>query len=159
LEAIKKDLDKWFDAVHNDPSAFAIPACSYSSISPAFPAIIDGIYPPTIIDNRGFSPLMDMRYGLAWRLHCDQILTTMTGPLVQHFSAFLQCGTAGITPATYLQATIPGRFCPNFGFHFKPHNQVWPTLADPIEHFKPPLFVGLEAQDYEPVIIEVHGDR
>jgi hypothetical protein len=119
----------------------------------------DGIYPPAIIDHRGFSPLMDMRYGLAWRLHCDQVLTLTTGPGLHHFWTFLQQGADGITSDTYLQAAIPGRFCPNFGFHFKPHNEVWSTLADPIAHFKSAFLVVLEAQDYDPVILEVHSDR
>ncbi len=55
---------------------------------------------------------------------------------------------------------IPGRFCPNFGFHFQPHNKIWPTLlADPIENFTSVCLVGLKAQDHKPVIIKVHGDR
>jgi hypothetical protein len=102
---------------------------------------------------------MDMRYGLAWQLHCDRVLTITMGPGLQHFWTFLQRGTNGITRDTYLQAAIPGRLCLNFGFHFKPHDEVWPTLADPIEHFKLASLVGLEAQDYDPVIIEVHSDR
>jgi hypothetical protein len=159
LEAIKPALAVWFDEVSANPTAFAILVCSYSSITQAFPAILDGTYPNTIIHPRGFSPLMDMQYGLAWRLHCDQVLTTTTGPALQHFSTFLQRGTVGITPPTYFHAAIPGRFCPNFGYHFKPHNQVWPTLADPIEHFKSPSLVSLEAQDYDPVIIKVHGNH
>jgi hypothetical protein len=117
LEVIKPALATWFDKVSANPHSYAIPVCSYSSITLAIPAIIDSTYPP-------FSPLMDMRYGLAWCLHCDQVLTTTTGPALQHFSTFLQRGTAGITPATYFHNAIPGRFCPNFGYHFKPQNQV-----------------------------------
>jgi hypothetical protein len=50
---------------------FAIPTCSYPLIeTTAFPALTDGIYPPTIIDHRGFSPLMDICYDLAWRFYC-----------------------------------------------------------------------------------------
>jgi hypothetical protein len=70
---------------------------------------------------------MVMRYGLAWQLHCDQVLTIMTDPGLQHFRTFLQLGTDGITTDTYLKAAVPGRFCPNFGSHFKPHNKVWPS--------------------------------
>jgi hypothetical protein len=67
-----------------NPQEFAIPACSYALIkATAFPALTDGIYPPTIIDHCRFSPLMDMRYGLAWRLHCDQVFTITTGPSLQ----------------------------------------------------------------------------
>jgi hypothetical protein len=102
---------------------------------------------------------MNMGYGLAWQLHCNQVLILTTGPGLQHFRTFLQRGADGITSDTYLQAAIPGCFCPNFGFHFKPHNEVWPTLANPIAHFKSAFLVGLEAHDYYPVIIEVHSDR
>jgi hypothetical protein len=125
----------------------------------AFPAFADGIYPDTIIDHQGASPLMDMRYGLAWRLHCDKVLMLTTGPGLQHFCTFLKGGGEGITANTYLKAAIPGRFCPNFGFHFQPHNKIWPTLADPIENFTSVCLVGLKAQDHKLVIIEVHGDR
>jgi hypothetical protein len=76
-----------------------------------------------------------------------------------HFRTFPQRGADGITSDTYLQAAIPGHFCPNFGFHFKPHNEVWPTLANPIPHFKSAFLVGLEGGDYDPVILEVHSDR
>jgi hypothetical protein len=137
-----------------------MPARSYASFeATAFPALHDGIYPPAIIDLCGFSLLMDMRYGLAWRLHCNQVLILTTGPGLQYFQTFLQQGANGITSNTYLQAAIPGRFCPNFGFHFKPHNEVWPTLADPIAHFKSAFLLGLEAHNYDPVILEVHNNR
>jgi hypothetical protein len=78
---------------------------------------------------------------------------------LQHFWTILQRGADRITTDTYLNAAVPGRFCPNFGFHFKPHNEVWPTLADPVEHFELASLVGLEAQVYNPMIIEVHSDR
>jgi hypothetical protein len=74
-----------------------------------------------------------MRYGLAWRLHCDKVLTLTAGPGLQQFLTFLKQGGEGITLETSLNAAIPGRFCPNFGFHFQPHNKIWPMLVDPIE--------------------------
>jgi hypothetical protein len=78
----------------------------------------------------------------------------------QQFNTFLLRSEAGITKATYLGAAIPGRFCPDFGFHFKPNNNVWPTESNPIEHFTANFLVSLEAaRDYEPVTIEVRGDR
>jgi hypothetical protein len=70
LLTIEPLLDTWFSCINTNPMEFAIPTwCSYASLetTAAFPALIDGIYPPTIINQRGFlSPLMDMRYGLAW---------------------------------------------------------------------------------------------
>ena len=146
--------------MHASPTAFAIPTCSYTSLAnEAFPAFSDGIYLAAILDHCGFAPLMDMRYGLVWRLHCKKVLTGLTCPGLLHFRTFLQCGADGITPDTYLHANIPGHLCPNFGFHFQPHNKVWPDLADPIEHFKSDKLVGLEAQDHKPVTIKVHSDR
>jgi hypothetical protein len=108
-----------------NPQEFAIPTCSYASLETmVFPALINGTYPPTIIDQHAFSPLLDMHHGLAWRLHCDKVLTITTGPRLQHFRTFLQRGADGITTDTYVIAAVPGRFCPNIGFHFKPHNEV-----------------------------------
>jgi hypothetical protein len=66
LESIQTTLAAWFKAVSNHPSATSILACSYSSLEAlAFPAFADGIYPDSIVDHHGFSPLMDMCYGLA----------------------------------------------------------------------------------------------
>jgi hypothetical protein len=55
------------------------------------------------------------------------MLTTTVGPGLTHFQAFLTHGTAGITDSIYLGVAIPGRFCPNFGYHFQTMNKVWPT--------------------------------
>jgi hypothetical protein len=79
IDTLQPLLVTWFSRVATDPTEFAITTCSYASIeTTAFPALQNVIYPPAIIDHRGFSPLMDMRYGLAWRLHCDQVLTLTT---------------------------------------------------------------------------------
>jgi hypothetical protein len=70
LDSIQPAPTAWFEAVNTNPSAFAVHVCSYSSLEAwTFPAFADVIYPDLIIDHRGFSPLMDMRYALAWRLH------------------------------------------------------------------------------------------
>jgi hypothetical protein len=101
-----------------------------------------------------------MRYAFLWGLHCDQVLSMTSGFGQQQFNTFLQQGEAGITEVTYLLgAAIPGRFCPNFGFRFNPHNNVWPTKSNPIEHFTADFLVSLEARDCKPMTIEVHGDR
>jgi hypothetical protein len=86
IDALQPLLATWFSSVSTNPTEFAIPAWSYASLkATAFSALTDGIYSQTIIDHPGFLPLMDMRYGLAWRLHCDQVLTITTGPGLQHF--------------------------------------------------------------------------
>jgi hypothetical protein len=161
IEALEPSLSVWFLEVTIHPEKFSVPSWDYiAEISTAFPSLEpDGVYPTAITDPRGFSPLADMRYGFLWRLHCDRVLTMTTGPGLQHFRTFLTRGAEGITAATYLGAAIPGQFCPNFGFHFKPHNNVWPTDTNPIEHFSTSALVSLEARDYDPVTIEVHGDR
>jgi hypothetical protein len=92
IDALQPLLDTWFSRANTDPTEFAIPTCSYASLETrTFPALIDGIYPPTIINQHTFSPLMDMRYSLAcWRLHCDEVRTITTGPGLRHFWTFLQ---------------------------------------------------------------------
>jgi hypothetical protein len=78
---------------------------------------------------------------------------------LQHFCTFVQSGAEGITAETYLGAAVSGHFFPSFGFHFKPHNGIWPTDINPIKHFAEKMLVSLEAQDYNAVTIEVHGDH
>jgi hypothetical protein len=64
LEALQPVL-AWFPAVAADPSAFAILAFSYLAMqTDTFPSLTNGTYPATIQDQRGFSPLQDMCYGL-----------------------------------------------------------------------------------------------
>jgi hypothetical protein len=85
IDALQPRLATWFSSVSTNPTEFAILACSYASLeATTFPSLTDGIYPPTIIDHHSFSSLMDMRYGLVWRLHCDQVLTITAGPGLQH---------------------------------------------------------------------------
>jgi hypothetical protein len=100
-----------------------------------------------------------MRYGLTWQLHCDSILSTTVGPGLVHFQTFLNRGAAGINDTTYLGADLPGRFCPNFGFHFKTVNNSWPTPANPLPHFAHRKHVSLDVQDYAIVTIDVHGNH
>jgi hypothetical protein len=57
------------------------------------------------------------------------------GPGLQHFRTFLKRGADGITHETHLGAAIPRRFCPNFGFHFKPHVNLGPTFCQPHRAF------------------------
>jgi hypothetical protein len=160
LDAIEPQLHHWFVAVSTSPERFSIPSCDYlEETAPAFPSIGNSTYPKQISDPRGFSPLVDMRYAFLCCLNYDQVLTMTSGPGQQQFNSFLQRREAGITASTYLGAANPGRFCPNFGFHFKPDNDVWPTESNPIEHFTAKFLVSLEARDYEPVTIEVHSDR
>jgi hypothetical protein len=122
-EALTPALTAWFLAVLAHPDAFSVKACRYTELLAAHcPSLTDGAYPTAITDSRGFSPLLDMRNGLAWRLHCDSYLATTVGPGLVHFQTYLARGKAGITTDTYLGAIIPGRLCPNFGYHFQTLN-------------------------------------
>lgn len=160
MDAIELQLQHWFVAFSAHPERFSLPVCDYlQHISPTFPSISNGTYPKQISDPRFFSLLVDIRYAFLWHLHCDQVLTMTNGPGHQQFNTFLQQGEAGITTATYLGAAIPGCFCPNYGFHFKPHNDEWSTESNPIEHFTAKSLLSLKACDYyEPVTIKVHGN-
>jgi hypothetical protein len=65
LTALEPQLQKWFPAVSAHPSSFSVPSCPYlEEMAQAFPSLIDGTYPTSITDPRGFSPLADMHYGL-----------------------------------------------------------------------------------------------
>jgi hypothetical protein len=93
IDALQPLLVPWISSITTNPQKFAIPACSYASIeATAFPALTDGIYPLTIIDHRGFPLLlMDMRYGLAWQLHCNRVPTITMSPGLQ-FADILAAG-------------------------------------------------------------------
>jgi hypothetical protein len=110
---------------------------------------------------RGFSPLVDICYAFLWCLHCDQVLTMTSGPGQQQFNAFLQRGEGGITAATYLGTAIPGRFCPNFGFHFKPHAMMCGLpKAIPLNTLQPNLsFLLRLVTTKQPVTIKVQSPR
>jgi hypothetical protein len=91
-----------------------------------FPVIDTGNWPDTVQDTDGFSPLMDMLNGHVWRLWCDRILTTKSKMNRQYLETYLSLGASAITADTYLGADIPGRFCPNYAYHFTVVNG-WPT--------------------------------
>jgi hypothetical protein len=102
-----------------------------------------------------------MCYAFLWRLHCDQVLTMTSGPGQQRFNTSLQRGEGGIAAATYLGTAIPGRFCLNFGFHFKPHAMMCGLpKAIPLNTLQPNLsFLLRLVTTKQPVTIKVHGDR
>jgi hypothetical protein len=158
VEALTPALTVWFPAVSAHPDAFLVPACKYTKMEQHFPSLTTSTYRTVITNSRGFSPLLDMRYGLAWRLHCDRVLATTIGPGLPHFQTFLHRGEAGITESTYLRAAIPSQFCPNFGHHFQTVNKVWPTPVDPLPPFADKSQVSLDAQDYAIITLDVHGD-
>jgi hypothetical protein len=46
-------------------------------------------------------------------------------------------------------------FCPNFAYHFKVANN-WPTQPDPLLDLAKLHTVSLQAQEYDPVVINLH---
>jgi hypothetical protein len=52
IDALQPILEFWFSNVNTYPSEYVVPTCSCTSLATtAFPALTDGIYPPTIIDH------------------------------------------------------------------------------------------------------------
>jgi hypothetical protein len=127
LRALRPSMELWFAAVALDHKPFLIPGRPFLSFyDKHFRDIRTGTWPPTILDQQGFSPLSDMLHGFVWRLWCDRTLTTGSPMDRKYLLKYLQFGITAITPTTYLGAAIPSRFCPNYAFHFKVTNG-WPT--------------------------------
>jgi hypothetical protein len=58
LTALKPQLQKWFPAVSAHPDIFSVPSCLYlEEMAHAFPSLINGTYPTSITDPRGFPPV------------------------------------------------------------------------------------------------------
>jgi hypothetical protein len=107
--------------------AFVIRGCAFLPVYDlGYPAIDSGHNPETILDNECFSPLLDMLHGHVWRLWCDRILTTDRKMNRNHLQTYLSLVESAITADTYLGVALPGRFCPNYAYHFKVVNG-WPT--------------------------------
>jgi hypothetical protein len=103
-------------------------------------AIDTGTTPPTVLDNEGFSPLLDMLNGHLWGLWCDRSLTTDTKLNRQYRSTAMMAETLG--------AAIPGHFCSNFAYHFKVANKwangySWHCFSQRIP--TPPHYMGAGA--------------
>ena len=69
-------------------------------------------------------------------------------------------GEAALTPATYLGAAVPGRFCLNFAYHFKLNS--WPTdsaesttagFLSKLEHL--PL-ISWQARQHDRIPLNLH---
>jgi hypothetical protein len=159
LKALDPTISQWFAAVKTEASLFVIRSCSFlQTYDVGFPAIDSGQNPETILDNEGFSPLTDMLNGHVWRLWCDRILTTDTRMNRTHLKKYLALGESAITADTYLGVAIPGRFCPNYAYHFKVVNG-WPTDTQDksfLGEFQHLPMISYQAQQYDPVDVDVH---
>ena len=115
ISALEPMMTTWFQLIAEDTANFSIPGCPLLPLyDENFPAVDTGVWPETVQDQEGFSPLMDLINGHVWRLWCDRVLTTETKMNRQHLTMFLTLGAPAITADTYLGIKIPGRFCPNY---------------------------------------------
>ena len=99
-----------------------------------------------------------MLHGYIWRLTCDQVLAIGTVQARKFFALYLKRGEIALNADSYFGAKLPGRFCPNFAYHFRVANN-WPTHPDPLEDLAKITRVSLRAQEYDPVVINLHIDE
>ena len=158
LVALQPQLAPWFSALQLDPIPFTTPSVPFLMLyDKGFPAVETGESPDLIVDVQAFSPLQEMMHGYLWRLTCDGVLATGTPDARRLFAVFLARGETAITPASYFGANIPGRFCPNFAYHFKVAND-WPTRVNPLTDLASLFTVSARAQEYDPITIDLHID-
>ncbi len=84
-----------------------------------------GEWPPSATDPEAFSPMLDMMNGFAWRIWCERQAITATVLNWNYLKSYLAIGYTAVIAGTYLGAAFPGRFCPNYAYHFKMSG--WPT--------------------------------
>jgi hypothetical protein len=161
LQVLKPQLEPWLRAVADDPSDFLISGRRFLPLyDNHFPTITTGDWPTSITDPDAFSPLLDMLNGFVWRLWCDRQLTTATPLNRTYLTNYLALGEPAITAPTYLGASIPGRFCPNFAFHF--HVDGWPTdLSDQtkqgyLTEFEHLPFISGQAKQHKRIPVNLH---
>jgi hypothetical protein len=161
LNALHSLLEPWFNTVATDPQLFLIPGRQFLPLYDLhFPDIDSGLWPDSATDPEAFSPILEMLNGFVWRLWCDRILTTATVMNRNYLKSYLAIGEAAITPATYLGATIPGRFCPNFAYHFKIDG--WPTDSTDaatsgfLSEFEHLPLISWQAQQHDRISVNLH---
>jgi hypothetical protein len=164
LTALQPSLEPWFTTVALDHVPFLIQGKPFLSFyDKHFRDIRTGTWPPTILDQQGFSPLADMLHGFVWRLWCDRVLTTGSSMDRTYLHHYLQLGTTAITSATYLGAAIPARFCPNFAFHFQVSNG-WPTDSSSattqgfLHEFEHDPLISWQAQQHDRISVDLHEE-
>jgi hypothetical protein len=159
IQALDPQITKWLELISADTEAFVIPGCPLLPLyDDHFPAVDTGAWPDTVQDQEGFSPLMDMINGHVWRIWCDRVLTTDSKMNRDHLNTYLTLGAPAITAATYLGMKIPGRFCPNYAWHFTVVNG-WPTDSPGTKflgEFQHEKLISFQARQYEPVEIDLY---
>jgi hypothetical protein len=159
LLSMETTLAEWFEAIDDHTVGFSVPSCPFLPFyDQHYPALDTGEWPSSVADREGFSPLMDMVNGHLWRLWCERMLTTESKWNRQHLNAYLLIGEKACLAETYLGATIPGRFCPNFAHHFKVTNG-WPTdtaKSKFLREFQHLPLISHQAQQYDPMEVDLH---
>ena len=126
LQTLQPQLATWFQAVATTPLRFQVTGCRFLRFcDDHYPTLDSADWPPSATDPEAFSPMLDMLNGFAWRLWCERQATTATVLNRNYLTNYLALGTSAVTTSTYLGAAFPGRFCPNYAYHFK--LQGWPT--------------------------------
>jgi hypothetical protein len=101
-----------------------------------------------------------MLNGFVWRLWCDRIITTARVINRKVLKSYLSIRESAVTTTTYLSAAIPGRFCPNFAYHFKIDG--WPTdSADTtntgfLSEFERLPMISWQAKQHHRISINLH---
>jgi hypothetical protein len=141
LTALQPTLEPWFTAVALDHQPFLVTGWLFFPLyDKHFPDIISGEWPTSAPDPEAFSPILEMLNGFIWRLWCDRMLTTATPMNRKFLNSYLLIGESAITPTTYFGAAIPGRFCPDYAYHFQIDG--WPT--DPANATTPGFLAAFE---------------
>jgi hypothetical protein len=159
LVALKPQLTKWLAAIATNPIPFVIPCVSFLDVyDKGFPAVETGEFPDLIVDHQAFSPLQEMLHGYIWRLTSDAVLAVGTVQARKFMATYIAVGETAITADSYFGVKLPGRFCPNFAYHFKVANN-WPTRPDPLLDLAKLHTVSIRAQEFDPVLIDLHIDN
>jgi hypothetical protein len=86
------------------------------------------------------------------------ILAIGTVQARKFLALYLAQGKLALNADSYFGAKLPGRFCPNFAYHFRVGNN-WQTRPDPLADLAKLHTVSLRAQEYNPVVIDLHIDE
>jgi hypothetical protein len=70
---------------------------------------------------------------------------------------YLEQGETVHLTDSYFGVKLPGCFCPNFAYHFKAANN-WPTHPDPLLDLAKLHTVSIRAQEFNPIMIDLHID-
>ena len=90
---MEETLDQWFTIVEIEAARFSIPSCPFLMFyDKYYPGIDNGEWPSAIIDQEGFSPLLDMMNGYLLRIWCDRMLTMATPVNHQYLNTYLMIG-------------------------------------------------------------------